>query len=61
MQYNPLVSVIIPCYNVSSYVQKAIRSVLEQTYANLEIWIVDDASTDDTPDKIMQIRISVSM
>jgi glycosyltransferase involved in cell wall biosynthesis len=44
----PLVSVIIPCYNVSAYVEEAVTSILEQTYKNLEIWLVDDASTDDT-------------
>jgi len=48
----PLVSVIIPCYNVSTYVDKAIRSILGQTYTNLEILIIDDASTDDTLSKI---------
>jgi glycosyltransferase involved in cell wall biosynthesis len=48
----PLVSVVIPCYNVSAYVQKAIESILKQTYTNLEIWIIDDASADDTLQKI---------
>jgi glycosyltransferase involved in cell wall biosynthesis len=48
----PLVSVIIPCYNVSAFVEKAIRSIICQTYTNLEIFIIDDASTDDTLIKI---------
>jgi glycosyltransferase involved in cell wall biosynthesis len=43
-----LISVIIPCHNVSSYVGKAIESILAQSCSNLEIWIIDDASTDDT-------------
>lgn len=52
----PLVSIIIPCYNVSAYVEKAINSILSQSYDNLEIWIIDDASTDDTLRKIEEFK-----
>jgi glycosyltransferase involved in cell wall biosynthesis len=45
---NPLVSVLIPCYNVATFVREAIDSVINQTYENLEIWLIDDASTDGT-------------
>jgi teichuronic acid biosynthesis glycosyltransferase TuaG len=45
---NPLISVIMPCYNSSRFVARAILSVLHQTYKNLELIIVDDCSTDDT-------------
>lgn len=48
MSEKPLVSVVLPVYNGAEHVQKAIDSVLAQTYANFELIAVDDCSTDNT-------------
>ncbi|MGH8875583.1 MAG: glycosyltransferase family 2 protein, partial [Acidimicrobiia bacterium] len=45
---NPGVSVIIPTYNRSGLVGRALRSVMAQTYRDFEVIVIDDASTDDT-------------
>jgi glycosyltransferase involved in cell wall biosynthesis len=44
----PLVSIIIPCYNCQQWVEEAILSCLNQTYPNIEIIVVDDGSTDES-------------
>lgn len=43
---NPIISVIVPCFNVELYLPQCINSILNQTYTNLDIWLVDDGSPD---------------
>ena len=44
----PLISVVMPAYNVERYIEKSINSILDQSYPNVEILVADDASTDKT-------------
>ena len=52
MENQPLVSVIMPCYNMALYISDSIKSVVKQTFPHWELLIVDDASSDETVDII---------
>ncbi len=51
----PRLTVLMPTYNVAPWVEEAIQSVLNQTYRDFELLVVDDASTDDTLDRVRSI------
>lgn len=50
----PLVSIVLPTYNGAKYIRKSIESCLEQSYRNIELIIVDDCSTDETPSIVQE-------
>ena len=56
MYNKSLVSVLIPAYNHEKYVQETIKSIIDQTYQNIELLIVDDGSKDSTWQKIQQMK-----
>lgn len=54
----PLISVIIPSYNRAHILKEAVKSVLEQSYRNIELILVDDCSTDNTEKTAKEITDS---
>ena len=50
----PLISVLVPCYNVEKYLRECIDSIRSQTYKNLEIICINDGSTDSTAEILRQ-------
>ena len=49
---SPLVSIVVPCYNVEHYITKGLESVFKQTYSNWECIVINDGSTDNTENEI---------
>ena len=60
MKETILVSVLIPTYNVEKYIESAIQSIINQTYNNIEIIVVDYGSTDDTFSILEKIKFKES-
>ena len=54
---NPLVSIIMPAYNVENYISNSILSVISQTYSNWELIVVDDGSEDKTAEIIKKYQL----
>ena len=52
----PVVSVLMPAYNHQNYVQDSIKSIINQTYQDIELIVVDDGSKDDTFNKILELK-----
>ena len=52
MNSKPLVSICIPAYNNAEYILETINNILDQSYKNLELIVVDDKSTDNTVDVV---------
>lgn len=50
----PLVTVILPCYNAENYIADALNSILNQSYNNLEVIVIDDGSTDNSIEVVAQ-------
>lgn len=62
MKNNPLVTIIIPAYNVEEYIVETLESLVGQSYKNIEIFVVNDGSTDNTAQRaesVIDSRIKV--
>ncbi|MCL5768205.1 glycosyltransferase [Acinetobacter sp. ANC5681] len=55
MTTTPLVTIAIPCYNHEQYVQDSIQSIIDQSYSNIELIIIDDGSKDNSVLKIQEL------
>ena len=57
MDFSPLITIAIASYNNAQYIERCVDTVIGQSYSNLEILIIDDASKDDTHDRIKKYAV----
>ncbi len=57
--YDARIAVVIPAYNAATYLDESLDSVMVQSENNLEIWVVDDGSTDETPNLLINRKDTV--
>ena len=55
MSKNPLVSILVAAFNHEKFVQASLQSIIDQNYQNIELWILDDCSVDNTAGKIREM------
>jgi glycosyltransferase involved in cell wall biosynthesis len=56
IEQNPLISIILPTYNSMDYLNEAVQSVLQQSYKNFELIIINDCSTDKTKEYLQTLK-----
>jgi hypothetical protein len=59
LEHNPLISIIIPCFNDWQYIEQAVDSALKQTYSNIEVIIVDDGSNAKTKAVLKRFKAKI--
>src|SRR6056297_1998510 len=60
-KFHPLVSVIVPNYNHANFLPERVRSILAQTYQNIELIVLDDCSSDNSVDVIKSLIADISI